>query len=205
MHASYSRRTATKVVDGKVRRKNRQIPTSHRGCVIDRESPGTGFRHVVTKRDLQSFLNVIPDWGELSHRLERIVLAAGDIGSDGAHQFYHREGTGVIHLNAWNADLWVWLLHGYFKAHEELLQRLGVSWEDDRNGNAVFCRFTQPQARAFLLLHVFMHELGHHWDRMHQKHRGSQRGEDYAERFANERLEELWPRYVGMFGDPRRE
>ena len=173
--------------------------------MIDRESPGTGFRHVVTKRDLQSFLDVIPDWGELSHRLERIVLAAGDIGSDGAHQFYHREGTGVIHLNAWNADLWVWLLHGYFKAHEELLQRLGVSCEDDRNGNAVFCRFTEPQARAFLLLHVFMHELGHHWDRMHQKHRGSQRGEGYAERFANERLKELWPGYVGMFGDPRRE
>ena len=34
-----------------------------------------------------------------------------------------------------------------------------------------------------MLLHVFMHELGHHHDRTNQKHHGATKGEVYAERF----------------------
>jgi hypothetical protein len=30
------------------------------------------------------------------------------------------------------------------------------------------------------------------------------RGEELAERYAHELFERLWPRYVAMFGDPRR-
>jgi hypothetical protein len=44
-----------------------------------------------------------------------------------------------------------------------------------------------------MLLHIFMHELGHHFDRIHQKHIGSTKGEDYAERFAASRFEQLFP------------
>ena len=62
--------------------------------------------------------------------------------------------------------------------------------------------FTEAQARAFMLLHIFMHELGHHYDRIHQKHLGSSKGEDYAERFATSRFEQLFPAYVRVFGHP---
>jgi len=200
MHPSSNRRTATKVVDGQTRRKNRHVPTSHQGYVIDRESPGKGYRHVLTKRDLQSFLDLVPDWPALSHRLERIVLAVGSSSDDGYHEFYHREETGAIFLHAWDEDLWVPLLPTYFQTHRDLLQRLGVSF--DLRDDPIVCRFTEQQARAFVLLHVFMHELGHHWDRIHQKHRDSKRGEDYAERFANRHFEQLFPAYVLAFGDP---
>ena len=74
----------------------------------------------------------------------------------------------------------------------------------DRSEEWVTCRFTEAQARAFMLLHIFMHELGHHFDHIHQKHLGSSKGEDYAERFATSRFEQLLPIYIRVFGNPRR-
>jgi hypothetical protein len=200
MRASYNRRTATKVVDGRTNAKNRLVPTTHRGYVIDRRSPGVGYRHVVTKRDLQEFLDLIPDWSVLSYRLERIILAAGSAHDDGYHEFYHREETGAIFLHAWDKDLWAPLSSNYVEAHRDLFQRLGVSC--DFGSEITLCRFTERQAKAFQLLHVFMHELGHHWDLTHQKHRHSKRGEDHAEKFANRQFEKLFPAFTEIFGHP---
>jgi len=202
MHTSFNRRTATKVKDGRVQRKNRHLPTGLQGYVLDRESPGRGFRHVVSKRDVQAFIDVIPDWHHLSQRLERIILSCRS-SEDGAYEFYHREETGAIFLSAWREDLWIELTVEYFDAHEEIFSRLGVS--HDRAERTVVCRFTEAQARAFMLLHVFMHELGHHHDRLHQKHRDSTRGEDYAERFATNRFDQLFPVYVRIFGNPNHD
>ena len=109
------------------------------------ESPGKGYRHVLTKRDLQNFLDLIPDWTVLSHRLERIVLAVGSR-DDGYHEFYHREETGAIFLHAWDEDLWVQVSSRYFEGHRDIFQRLGVSF--DPGGDPVPCRFTERQAKA---------------------------------------------------------
>lgn len=202
MQPSFNRRTATKVKDGRVQRKNRTLPTGLQSCILDQQSPGRGFKHVLSKRDVQTFIDLIPEWSILSQRLERIVLARPD-SADGWHVFYHREETCAIFLTAWDKDLWVELTAGYFQEHEHIFARLGVA--HDRQESGVTCRFTEAQARAFVLLHVFMHELGHHHDRLHQKHRDSTRGEDYAERFANTRFDQLYPAYVRAFGDPRTE
>jgi len=194
-----NRRVATKVKSGRVQHKNRHRLTTHEGCVFHRESPGNGFCHVVTKRDVRAFIDIIRDWNDLSERLERIVLAKHDE-NDGTYEFFHREETGAIFLHAWPEDLWTELSTSYFTAHQEIFERLGVSSERLKNG--VMCRFTDAQARAYMLLHVFVHELGHHYDYIHQKHRGSTKGEDYAERFANNRFDQLYPEYVRVFGDP---
>jgi hypothetical protein len=199
MNITYNRRTATKVKDGRVQRKNRHHPTGALGYVISRESPGRGFRHVLSKRDLENFIELIPDWNRLSARLERIVLAAHR-SSDGEYAFYHREETGGIFLHAWHEDLWSKVTTPYFDSHRSMFQRLGVSY--DSGIDSMFCRFTPAQARAFMLLHVFIHELGHHYDRIHQKHWNVTKGEDYAERFANSRFDQLYPDYVDVFGDP---
>jgi hypothetical protein len=37
--------------------------------VLERESPGRGFRHIVTKREVQEFIDIIPEWDRLSERL----------------------------------------------------------------------------------------------------------------------------------------
>jgi hypothetical protein len=156
---------------------------------------------MVSKRDIQAFIDLIPDSHRLCQRLERIVLACRNSLDDGAYEFYHREETGAIFLNAWPEDLWIELKTAYFDAHAQIFCRLGVAF--DRAEKTVFCRFTEAQARAFTLLHVFVHELGHHHDRLHQKHRDSTRGEDYAERFATSHFELLFPAYVRAFGDPK--
>jgi hypothetical protein len=202
MHSRFNRRTATKVKDGCVQRKNRHRPTGHDGFVLDRESPGREFRHVVSKRDVQAFIDIVPDWHRLSERLERIVLSSRGDGADGVHVFYHREETGAIFLHAWRDDLWSDLNTGYFNSHQQIFETLGVSY--NRKEDCVTCRFTEAQARAFMLLHVFMHELGHHYDRIHQKHLNSTKGEAYAERFATSRFEQLFPEYVRLFGHPGR-
>lgn len=199
MRTSYNRRTATKVKNGRVQKKNRRIPTGTLGCVIDRESPGRGFQHVLSKRDLQTFIEIVPEWERLSERLERIVLTSGG-DCDGEYEFYHREETGAIFLHPWEEDLWLTWPLPYFNAHRTIFERFGVSFDEARE--SVWVRFTEAQARAFMLLHIFMHELGHHHDRINQKHHGASRGEAYAERFATNQFEQLYPAYVRVFGNP---
>ena len=73
MQRGFTSRTATKVKDGRVLPKNRNQPTTHKGYVFDRESPGRGFKHVVSKADIQAFVELLPEWDRYSERLERIV------------------------------------------------------------------------------------------------------------------------------------
>jgi hypothetical protein len=201
MQTQFNRRTATKVKNGRVQKKNRHTFSGHIACTIDRVSPGRGFRHVMTKRDILDFIAIIPNWESVGQRLEGIILDS-PADHDGCHAFYHREESGMIYLHAWNEDLWVQLSRPYFDAHHDIFLRIAVS--HDMLKDEVVCRFTEAQARAFMLLHVFMHELGHHWDRITQKHHGKGRGEDFAERFANRHLDLMYPDYVRVFGDPAR-
>ena len=84
MQPQFNRRSAPKVRNGKVQRKNRHIPTTHRGYIIDRRPPGKGYTHLLSKKNLQDFIDIVPDWHIYSERLERIVLASGDT-CDGYH------------------------------------------------------------------------------------------------------------------------
>jgi hypothetical protein len=135
--------------------------------------------------------------------LERIVLAAPSHDSDGLYEFFHREETGAIYLHAWSEDLWVEMAMPYFEAHRYIFDQIGVRY--DVEASLARCYFSESQARAFSLLHVFLHELGHHFDRLHQKHLGSTKGEEYAERFATSRFESLFPLYAATFGNPNIE
>jgi hypothetical protein len=65
------------------------------------------------------------------------------------------------------------------------------------------CWFEPSTARDFMLMHVFLHELGHHHDQKTLRRGGASRGEDYAEAWAIEKERELWPKYRAAFGRPR--
>jgi len=171
--------------------------------VLARESPAKGYRHVVTKRDVRLLTGIIPDWPTLCRGIESIVLTSSSEDHDGCYQFFHREKTGSIQIPAWQGELWKVFAPEYFQEYAAILGLLCVASEQHDDG--IECRFTLNQAKAFLLLHVFLHELGHHVDRMGSKtQQFSRRGEPFAEHYANDLCSQIWPAYVRIFGDPRR-
>jgi hypothetical protein len=203
MRPFLKRRSAPKVHDGSVQHKNNWAPTRRyhrpagRDVVVYRERPGDGFRHVLLQRDVHRFLALLPEWDELSVGLTAIVLATGRWDCLGWHR------PGVVAVCAWERELvQTWRL-SFFADHVLILDRLGVEHEPDEDEQApgILCRFTEHTARGFLLMHILLHELGHHHDRMTTRSRhDSARGEDYAEQYALRHAELLWERYFDAFG-----
>lgn len=197
---AYHRRVTPKVVGDRPLRKNRHVLTpniwsGNRGeFAIERERPGRGFRHLLRKQHIEEFIAMIPDWDHYADGLKGVVLAEGEHDCFG---WYY--DVGVIGICAWERQLWTALHVDYFNKDKALLKRLGVACEQRKD--SVLCRFTEGQARAFLLLEVFLHELGHHHDRMTTKsRRRAARGEPYAERYSLDLRPDLWEDYVAHFG-----
>ena len=193
------RKTSPRVIGGKVQRKNRRTltpsywNTRQSVSVIDRREPGRGYRHLVLQRDVFAFIELLPDWAELARGLDAVVLAEGSERCYGWHNY------GVIGLCAWNRELWEEVDERFHREHAVVLERLGVPVE--REDDLWILKFTESTARAFLLLHVFLHELGHHHDRMTTRsRRGTARGEAYAENYALAYADRIWDGYVDAFG-----
>jgi len=195
-----NRKSAPRVVKGKVRKKNNwslsadyyAAPQS-RMVVIDRKRPGEGYKHVLNKSDIYRFLELLPDWDKLAVGLNAIVLAPGLGYWDGYHS------PGVVHICAWGTDLWVEYTKAYYDDHRDIFERLGVESEANENGEYL-CKFDEEAVRGYQLLHILLHELGHHHDRMTtraQKRTG--RGEKYAEDYALQYEAVIWQQYQKAF------
>lgn len=64
-------------------------------------------------------------------------------------------------------------------------------------------QYSENSMRAFQLMHVLLHELGHHHDRMTTRsQRQSARGDSYAEQYALRYMGEIWDSYITEFGHP---
>lgn len=193
------RKTAMKVRDGSVQRKNRTALTPHyvthamSRCVLDRRPPGPGYRHLVTLDQLRAFLAILPEWETISQGLDAIVLAPGSVEQLGGYD------RGVVEVNAWErALIWPTCRLDFLEEHHALFTKLGIPHEL-RAGSPV--AFTEKTARAFQLVHVLVHELGHHHDRMTTRsRRAAARGEDYAEAYAQRHEDEILGRYEQVFG-----
>ncbi|MEV4419410.1 hypothetical protein AB0L40_05465 [Patulibacter sp. NPDC049589] len=195
------RRTATRVKAGQVQKKN-NWEASERSIFarpqdeirLERRDPGAGYRHLFSLAQLRTFLTLLPEWDELAVGLDAIVLDDGNQGCMGWC------GDGVVAVCAWERDLW-WedALPEFIEEHAPILDLLDVRAEEE-DGRLVV-RWTEDRARAFQLLHILTHELGHHHDRMTTRsRRQASRGEPYAEAYAIRAMEELWPAYVRAFG-----
>src|SRR3954465_3406083 len=215
------RRTAMKVRDGRVLKKNnwRLDPGDYHALAqteirLDRRRPPDGSRHLITIAELRRFLALLPDWDEVAVGLDAIVL-------DSATDCAGWCGAGVVAVCAWDQHLWGWggagavavcawchaLWEGWSAdmehAHRHILDLLAVErvpitesaehaeFVDDLTALGVRVRralgeiegrWTETQARAYQLLHIPPHELGHHHDRM-TTHSGphAARGEPFAE------------------------
>jgi hypothetical protein len=197
------RKTAPKVHDGRVQHKNNWVRTRryHRPAgsdvVIYRERPGEGYRHVLLQRDVVRFLALLPQREEISVGLRAVVLATGRPDCLGWHQ------AGVVAVCAWERELIQTWSVPFYDDHFAILDRLGVESEsvEDEHVRSYLCKFTEQSARGFLLMHVLLHELGHHHDHMTTRsRRDAARGEDYAEQYALHHAEQLWERYFDAFG-----
>jgi hypothetical protein len=194
------RKTAPAVRDGRVQKKNNHERTPSYWTVrqvvpvIDRERPGPGHRHLLRRPDIERFLDLLPDADAILVGLDAILLARASSSSDG---WYH---DGVVGLTAWPRELTqVWTADGVHD-HTETLDQLQVPRTVLPDGD-VRVEFTETTARAYQLLHVLLHELGHHRDRMttrRQVHTG--RGETYAEDYAVVHAARIWTRYADAFG-----
>ncbi len=198
----FHRKTAPGVRDGRVQRKNnwKRSPSLYRDpqphLVIDRRPPGPGRRHLLLKRDIERFVNLLPDWKELSVGLDVIVLDRGR-GCDG---WYDR---GVIGICAWRTDMYYEVDPDWYREHRDFLRRIGGRVFE--NGpDDITIHWTPDTARAYQLCHVFLHELGHHADRMHTRTKtdNGPRGEGFAEDFAFALEVMVLERYFEEFGLP---
>ena len=194
-----ARRTTMKVRDGRVQRKNRTSKSPHifqatgSGLLIERERPGAGYRHVVRRQDVRRFVSIIPNWRELSQELTTIVLGHGGQRCMG---WYER---GVVAICAWEKEIqWHDCCPLFFREHRAVFDKLEVPYEVSEQ--VIHVHFTVETARAFQLVHVFIHELGHHHDRMTtQSQRWAARGETYAEQYARQFEDVILARYRREF------
>jgi hypothetical protein len=192
-----------KVRNGRVQKKNR-TDVFVRDCWDHRrggalpivvEGAVRGCRQVLSEDDLRRFFRIVPDWSTHAAGLRCVVL--GD-GSDDVFGWYD---DGVILLDAWYAPVGKteWYA-SFYEEHAHIVARLGVEPTVLDDGD-VFLPFTREQAAAFLLMHVFLHELGHHVDAMRTRAKlKGPNGEPFAEQFANDLAEQLWTPFFRAFG-----
>jgi hypothetical protein len=187
------------VVGGLVQKKNNWAPTPNyynteqHLPLVDRKRPGKGFRHVLKQKDIHAFIRILPDWDELSVGLNAVVLAPGNPAIFGYHV------PGVVHICAWEEDLWIRLPQDGFEAERQIIESLGVPCEAE--ASEMLCRFSEKTIRAHQLLATLLHELGHHHDRMTTRLKTrAGRGETYAEAYARKYAERIWIRYQDVFG-----
>lgn len=195
-----NRKSAPQVVKGRVQKKNNwSLSTDYyeapepRTVVIDRKRPGDGYKHVLNKSDIYQFLEILPDWKNLTVGLNAIVLAPGEAGIAGYHV------PGVVHICAWEKDPWLETNRDYYEAHQDIFERLGVPCEETADG-FYLCKFDERTIRGYQLLHILLHELGHHHDRMTTRsQKRSSRGEQYAEEYARLHEIAIWQQYQKVF------
>jgi len=195
----YCRKTAPKVKNGVVKYKNNWsytpniFNTRQKYPVIEKERPGRGYKHLLRKKDLSTFIDILPDWDELSTGLDAVLLAHGGYSTMG---WYSR---GIVAICAWDREIaWSGCTTSFYEAHKDLLDKLGVVCM--KNGRYWDLEFNEESAKAFQLIHIFVHELGHHHDRMTTRSkRRTARGELYAEQYAVRYEDEIIESYRAAF------
>src|SRR3954447_3143258 len=195
----YRVRSWPRVRSGKQYQSERSAPApadhnAQRPCPeLFRKHPGTGHRHVLRVRHVRQFLSILPEWPSLAVGLNVILLAPARPSCDGFHR------PGLVAICAQPRSLSPLVPNGqYIRRHRDLFDRVGVPIEKADAGHVL--HFTEDTLRAYQLLHVFLHELGHHHDRMTTRsRRRASRGEHFAELYARTNGDYIWSSYFKQF------
>lgn len=159
----------------------------NRGLVeVRKEKPGRGFISLTIKRDMERFIELIPQWKELSLGLSQVVLSPGE------KDVLGWRSPGIIGLNAWERELeWEDCTPDFYNMNKELFKSLEIPVL--RDGNAYVIKFTDLTARAFQLLHVFVVLLCQHRDAIGDKKT------NHSKTYWKNRGKELFNRYIQVF------
>jgi hypothetical protein len=131
----HQRKTAPRVKDGRVQRKNRWQRTPNYfteampSLVVDRRRPGRGYRHVARKDDIRRFVQLLPEWEEISKGLNAIVLDSGNTTCLGWHR------PGVVAICAWETELeWEKCCPEFYREHKTVFAKLEIPVEQADDG-----------------------------------------------------------------------
>ena len=108
---------------------------------------------------------------------------------------------GVVAVCAWERQHVLDWDTDFVNDHVEILKRLGVACDpDEEDPKRTRCHFNEASIKGFQLMHILLHELGHHHDRMTTKSQDqSSRGESFAETYALKYADRLWDAYFEEF------
>ncbi len=107
---------------------------------------------------------------------------------------------GKVAVCAWERELEREWDSDFVAEHAPILERLGVRTTPLPSGDTRV-HWTESSAKAFQLMHILLHELGHHHDRMTtQSQAAAARGEAYAEWYAAAYAERIWDAYFEALG-----
>ncbi|RYG23660.1 hypothetical protein EON82_13340 [bacterium] len=193
-----ARKSAPGVRGGKTRKKNRTAlsPDIYEHefdrLVVQRIRPAKGHYHAVSPTDVRRFAALIPDWETVSEGIRAVVLTPG---GDDCFGRYHN--AGVIKLDAWPK-----VETAYVPPRKEwLMRQLGI--EEPHDDIGWFLHLSREQVRCFLLMGTFLHDLGHHIDRMTTRSKAdASNGEPFAIAYEHRRQRELWEAFCREFGSP---
>jgi len=96
-------------------------------------------------------------------------------------------------------DAWIAVDHKLGRDGPVLCDVTRIGWELHVYERCYTVAFDRRTAAMYQLLHVFLHELGHHVDACAPLRRGW-RGEEYAEGWALRGMDRIWAAYVAEFG-----
>ena len=74
MNVRINRKTTPKVKMGVIQKKNNHAITAREGYVVDRVRPYKGFKHVIIKKEIHDFIDLIHDWETIGVGIESIIL-----------------------------------------------------------------------------------------------------------------------------------
>jgi len=191
------RKSAPGVKAGKVQKKNRTALSpdiyehDFERIVFHRMRPMKGYYHPVSVTDLKRFIRLIPDWDESFADIRAVVLTSGHEWRAGLYDV-----RSVIKLDAWPKEEEIWV----GTTSRWLVEQMGVEILDKGDP---YVRLTPSQVRCYQLLATFLHELGHHADRVGtRRKKDCGGGERFAVAYELRRQQELWDAYVREFGAP---
>lgn len=161
--------------------------------LIKRTRPIAGHFHAVSATDVRRFVRLIDDWEEVASAVRAVILTPG-----GDYCYGRYNNAGIIKLDAWPKCG----PHYVPSRKKWLIEQIGLGPMPEGQ-TYMISDITKEQVRCYLLLGTFLHELGHHIDRMSTRSKlDAANGEPAAIRYEQMRQRELWKPYCGEFGHP---